>query len=155
MAEQKEEDIKVVDRRMFNADGSLRDDIALLEETAPEPLLTEAAEPPTATQAEEPVPEPLSTDEMEEDISDLNEFMEFLMQISSSAFIYLGMMEHPATGTRQVNLPAARQSIDMLLLLRAKTRGNLTGEEERFFEGLLGDLQMQFVALTNRMGGMQ
>lgn len=154
MAEQKEEDIKVVDRRMFNADGSLRDDIVLLEETAPEPLLTEATEPPTATQAGESVPKP-AADEMEEDISDLNEFMEFLMQISSSAFIYLGMMEHPATGTRQVNLPAARQSIDMLLLLRAKTRGNLTGEEERFFEGLLGDLQMQFVALTNRMGGMQ
>ncbi|HWQ32966.1 MAG TPA: DUF1844 domain-containing protein [Blastocatellia bacterium] len=142
MAENKPEEIKVIDRRMFNPDGSLRDDVLIEETSAPAP------EPARAAEA---APEPGPEGEPE-----MNEFMEFLMQLASSAFIYLGMMEHPATGTRQVNLPAARQSIDMLVMLREKTKGNLTRDEERFFEGLLSDLQMQFVALSNRAtGGMQ
>ena len=74
-------------------------------------------------------------------------FMEFLMGVASSAFIHLGLMEHPATGTRQVDLRSAQQSIGMLAMLREKTRGNLTPEEETFFEDLLADLRMQFVAL--------
>ncbi|MBL8166807.1 MAG: DUF1844 domain-containing protein [Acidobacteria bacterium] len=77
-------------------------------------------------------------------------FTEFLMGIASSAFVYLGLVEHPATGRRQVDLMAAKESIDMLVMLREKTKGNLTRGEDRFFEDLLADLQMQFVALNRR-----
>jgi hypothetical protein len=134
----------------------LRDDIALDEQAestvTPDPVIsTPAASAATAQAAPEPEP-PMPEEELPDEEMEMNEFMEFLMQISSSAFIYLGMMEHPATGTRQLNLPAAKQSIDMLVLLRQKTRGNLTRDEERFFDGLLSDLQMQYVALSNRMG---
>ncbi|MFN7947996.1 MAG: DUF1844 domain-containing protein [Blastocatellia bacterium] len=150
MAEHNPEEIKVIDRRMFNPDGSLRDDLQFEEQPAP------VAEPPAATarpetQAPEAMPE--ADEAAADEEPEMNEFMEFLMQLASSAFIYLGMMEHPATGTRQVNLPAARQSIDMLVMLREKTKGNLTRDEERFYEGLLGDLQMQYVALTSRAAG--
>jgi hypothetical protein len=148
MPEHNTEEIKVIDRRMFNPDGSLRDDV--LPEEAPAPVSQSTPSVVNAAAQTQPAPEPEPEGEPE-----MNEFMEFLMQLASSAFIYLGMMEHPASGTRQVNLPAARQSIDLLLMLREKTRGNLTRDEERFFEGLLGDLQMQFVALSNRrQGGM-
>ncbi|MBK7599162.1 MAG: DUF1844 domain-containing protein [Acidobacteria bacterium] len=77
-------------------------------------------------------------------------FTEFLMGIASSAFIYLGLVEHPATGKRQVDLMAAKESIDMLSMLRDKTRGNLTGGEERFFEEILSDLRMQFVSMRKQ-----
>jgi hypothetical protein len=153
MAENKPEEIKVIDRRMFNPDGSLRNDVLIEEQAAPTTApVSAAAPPPRAATAAAPEPD----EEMSGKEPEMNEFMEFLMQLASSAFIYLGMMEHPATGARQVNLPAARQSIDMLVMLREKTKGNLTRDEDRFFEGLLSDLQMQFVALSNRAaGGMQ
>lgn len=69
------------------------------------------------------------------------------MGVASSAFIYLGLVEHPATGRRQIDLGAAKESIDMLSMLREKTKGNLTRGEERFFEDLLSDLHMQFVSI--------
>ena len=152
MAEHNPDEIKVIDRRMFNPDGSLRDDLQFEEPPAP----VAEPQPPTAaagteTQAPEALPE--ADEAAADEEPEMNEFMEFLMQLASSAFIYLGMMEHPATGARQVNLPAARQSIDMLLMLREKTKGNLTRDEERFYEGLLGDLQMQYVSLTSRAAG--
>jgi hypothetical protein len=74
-------------------------------------------------------------------------FTEFLMGVASSAFIYLGLVEHPATGRRQTDLGAAKESIEMLRMLRDKTNGNLTRGEEKFFDDLLADLQMQFVSM--------
>jgi hypothetical protein len=44
-----------------------------------------------------------------------------------------------------VDLQLARQSIDVLTLLREKTRGNLTVEEEQLFTSVLTDLRMRFV----------
>ncbi|NBO66621.1 MAG: DUF1844 domain-containing protein, partial [Acidobacteria bacterium] len=44
------------------------------------------------------------------------------------------------------NLEAAKDSIDMLDMLREKTQGNLTRGEEKLFEDLMADLKMQFVA---------
>ncbi|HZS06063.1 MAG TPA: DUF1844 domain-containing protein [Blastocatellia bacterium] len=156
MEENKDVEIKVIDRRMFNPDGSLRED-AIQPEAPPATSTPEAPPAQASGAAAQPqaAPAPEYDEQMDGEMPEMNEFMEFLMQIASSGFIYLGMMEHPATGTRQVNLPAARQSIDMLLLLRSKTKGNLTREEDQFFEGLLGDLQMQYVALSNRAPGVR
>ena len=46
----------------------------------------------------------------------------------------------------EVNLPMARQTIDCLAMLEEKTKGNLTGEEERLLSEILYDLRMRFVA---------
>src|SRR5581483_5058197 len=99
MEENKDVEIKVIDRRMFNPDGSLRED-AIPPEAPPAQASGAAAQPQAA-------PAPEYDEQMDGEMPEMNEFMEFLMQIASSGFIYLGMMEHPATGTRQVNLPAA------------------------------------------------
>jgi hypothetical protein len=77
-------------------------------------------------------------------------FTEFLMNIASSAFVYLGLVEHPATGRRQVDLMAAKETIDVLVMLHEKTKGNLTGGESRFFDDLLADLQTQFVSMRRQ-----
>ena len=44
-------------------------------------------------------------------------------------------------------MTAAKESIDMLLMLREKTKGNLTHGEEKFFDDLLSDLKMQYVTM--------
>jgi hypothetical protein len=60
------------------------------------------------------------------------------------------MHEHPATGRPEVNLPAGQQAIEMLRILREKTSGNLTREEEDYFEELLAVLRMRFVELNKQ-----
>jgi len=150
MAEENQGSFKVTDRRLFNADGTLRED-ALIEEAAPAPspepqpaVSSGSAQPQrqfAAATAPEPQPEP---EDMEPERTMFNEF---LMGIASSAFIYLGLVEHPATGRRQVDMTAAKESIDMLVMLREKTKGNLTHGEEKFFDDLLSDLKMQYVSM--------
>src|SRR5262245_198763 len=149
MAEENQGSFKVTDRRLFNADGTLRED-ALIEEAAPAPPPEPAAAGPSTAQpqgqfATATAPEPQS--EPEDAEPERTMFNEFLMGIASSAFIYLGLVEHPATGRRQVDMTAAKESIDMLLMLREKTKGNLTRGEEKFFDDLLTDLKMQYVSM--------
>lgn len=76
-------------------------------------------------------------------------FTNFLMSIASNAAASLGLMEHPATGLRAVDLPLAKHWIDTLGMLQQKTRGNLNAQEQQIIEGLLADMRMQFVALTS------
>lgn len=71
------------------------------------------------------------------------------MSIASNAASALGMMEHPVTGERGVDLQLAKHWIDILGMLQQKTRGNLHPQEEQIFVGLLSDLRMQYVSLTN------
>jgi hypothetical protein len=75
-------------------------------------------------------------------------FINFLMSIASNAAAALGMMEHPVTGQRGVDLPLGKHWIDVLGMLQEKTRGNLSPQEQQIFTGLLADLRMQYVSLT-------
>jgi len=147
MSEENQGGFKISDRRLFNVDGSLREDAVIEEVVATQfDTIKDSPQSPSAGDltAEPPaghLPETGLADEPEQTL-----FTEFLMQIASSAFIYLGLVEHPGTGRRQVNLEAAKDSIDMLDMLREKTQGNLTRGEEKLFEDLMADLKMQFVA---------
>jgi hypothetical protein len=73
------------------------------------------------------------------------DFSSFLLGLASTALIHLGAAPNPESGGVVVDLFAARQTLEVLDLLRAKTRGNLTPEEERFFESLLTDLRLRYV----------
>jgi hypothetical protein len=74
------------------------------------------------------------------------DFTTFLMGLGSSAFIHLGDAPHPEIGQAAlVDLPLAQQTIELLAMLREKTRGNLTAEEESLFDHLLRDLRLRFV----------
>ncbi len=76
-------------------------------------------------------------------------FSAFVLGLASSALIHLGIHENPETGQVSVDLPLARQSIDVLALLRDKTRGNLSAEEELLFSSILSDLRLRFVEKSN------
>ncbi len=165
MAEDNQGGFKVTDRRLFNADGTLRDDAPVEEKTASIAATPEAPStinPVSSQPRQQPAPtasaasaasaatsaSAASAPAEDQDVEhEQTMFTAFLMGIASEAFIYLGLVEHPATGRRQVDLMAARESIEMLAMLREKTKGNLTRGEEKFFDGLLAELRMQFVSM--------
>jgi hypothetical protein len=72
-------------------------------------------------------------------------FHSFILGLAASALIHLGARTHPETGELRRDLPLARETLDLLALLRDKTRGNLTAEEERLLDSLLADLRLKFV----------
>jgi len=165
--QEEQPNFKVTDRRLFNADGTPRD---LPPEEKPEAQPTVAPEPAAAAQsaglAEEaqPTPEPevsagaaqetpaAEEEFTEEDLADARDpasFVSFLMSIASNAASALGMMEHPVTHQREVDVETGKHWIDILGMLQKKTVGNLTPQEQRMMEGLLGDLRMQYVSLIN------
>jgi hypothetical protein len=75
------------------------------------------------------------------------DFATFVLSLSHSALVHLGDAPDPE-GKRSVNLPLARQTIDLLTLLQTKTHGNLTGPEERILEQALYDLRVRFVEVS-------
>lgn len=72
-------------------------------------------------------------------------FSSFIFSLSSSAFVGLGAIPDPNTGKVEKNLPLVKQTIDLLGMLRDKSRNNLTQEEEILFDHLLYDLRMSYV----------
>ena len=81
------------------------------------------------------------------------DFYTFVLSLGSSAFVHLGDAPHPETGESvAANLALAKQTIDILDMLREKTRGNLTPEEERFMENLLTDLRLRYVERSSLKG---
>lgn len=155
---------KVTDRRLFNSDGSPRE---VPENEKPEPQPTTKAEqsnivgagaeaqsaisqPKQNDAATSATPEPAEGEDAE--VAGADEpasFVNFIMSIASNAASSLGMMEHPVTHQREVDLELSKHWIDVLGMLQHKTRGNLTTQEEKILEGFLADLRMQFVSLAN------
>ena len=80
------------------------------------------------------------------------DFSTFIMSLTSSAFYHLGDIADPETGKTETNLPAVHQTIDMLTMLREKTKGNLNEEENKLLEQLIYELQMKYVAKTKSAG---
>lgn len=122
-----------------------------------EPAKAETTIPPSdavAGSEQEEFPEEAYGDEAEiPGANDPASFVNFLMSIASNAAAALGMMEHPVTGQRGVDLPLGKHWIDVLGMLEEKTRGNLALQEQQIFTGLLSDLRMQYVSLTRNAQG--
>ncbi|MEO8435497.1 MAG: DUF1844 domain-containing protein [Pyrinomonadaceae bacterium] len=163
---------KVTDRRLFNADGSPRD-IEKFAEPAKDETVA-AAQPVAATaeaatgtagamarEEESTTAQSVAGEGSSEDIevaaddtdlpgaNDPASFINFLMSLATNAAAALGMMPHPASGESGVELELAKHWIDVLGMLRQKTRGNLEPKEDQMFEGILADLRMQYVSLTS------
>lgn len=78
------------------------------------------------------------------------DFRLFLHSLGLQALMHMGEIPRPGTEEVETDLAQAKYAIDLVQLLRDKTRGNLTDEESRFLDGLLYDLRMKYVA---RMSG--
>ena len=94
----------------------------------------------------EKMEEPLREEVLGEEVPlpEIN-FTSFIFSLSTSALIQLGEIEDPFTQRQSKNLPIAKQTIDLIGMLREKTKGNLPSEEEKFIEQVLFDLRMRYV----------
>lgn len=163
------EQIKVTDKRMFTSEGEIREEFRGVINPAAAPTAASPAEAPKAAKPapveqkpSEPKPQgapgadrraPGAGDRRRSmaDSATLPEtgFARFLEGLIIQAYVSLGMLESPyPPHARRADPPAARQMIDILSLLKEKTKGNLTPEEEDFFEAHLGELKLAFVKIT-------
>lgn len=81
------------------------------------------------------------------------DFSFFITTLSLQASISLGHIPNPATNKKEENLTQAKFVIDTLGMLKDKTKGNLTPEEERLLENMLYELRMSY--LSKNKGGIK
>ena len=72
-------------------------------------------------------------------------FAQMVMQLASTALVLMGRMSNPMTGKTETNLDDARLFIDQLEMLEAKTKGNLSAEEQHLLKQNLMTVRMSFV----------
>lgn len=72
-------------------------------------------------------------------------FFSLITMFASSAYQSMGKITNPVNGKLERNLDSAQGFIDILIMLKAKTNGNLTDDEEKIITSTISDLQMNFV----------
>jgi Domain of unknown function (DUF1844) len=77
-------------------------------------------------------------------------FIEFVMMQAQNAALFLGQIPSPQGDGPEINLDLAKLFIDQLVMIRAKTRGNLTEEETKVLNNAVSNLQMVFVEVAQQ-----
>ena len=77
------------------------------------------------------------------------EFGSIVVLLYFPALVELGLTEDPSTGERTENLTLAKRNIDLLDLLRDRTKGNLEEEEEKFLDSVLNQLKLVYLQKTD------
>jgi hypothetical protein len=76
-------------------------------------------------------------------------FSSFVISLGSSSLMLMGEKLDPQQETVPVNLPQAKEIIDLLSVLEEKTKGNLTSEEQTVLRDMLYALRMKYVSLSS------
>jgi len=154
----RKEQIKVTDKRIFTADGEIREEFrAEIKPSDP------GSRPPRAEEPSQPSPAPTAPPKnptgtqgagtSQRSIADKaanpeTPFSNFIEPLIAQAYMNLGMLPNPYQPDNKPDVAAARQMIEILSLLRDKTTGNLTTEEHDFLDTHLGELKLAFVKRT-------
>lgn len=72
-------------------------------------------------------------------------FPSLILMLATGALQHMGLIENPITKKRERNLKLAKHTIDTLVMLRKKTKGNLQKEEESLLDELVYDLRIKYV----------
>lgn len=120
----------VKDKRLFTESGEERPQ----KEAQP----SAAEEKPKIQESSQTTPEQVS------DYPPIT-FTNFVLSLSTSALFHFGDFPDPEGGKAQKNLPAAKQTIDILDMINEKTKGNLNENENSLIQGVLYELKMRYV----------
>jgi hypothetical protein len=82
-------------------------------------------------------------------------FLHLLLGLQQSGMMALGKLMNPLTRQIDKNLEAARDTIDTLAALEARTRGNLEPDEERVLHQVLTDLRMNYLDELKKTGAKE
>ena len=155
MSEEKEseqEEIKIVDRRRFDESGDSRGDAEETSEGRSQGTGAEATE--SKKVAEESSSESTSSNASQERAASgpppEMDFSSFVVGLATQALVMMGEVADPESRIVSKNLDAAKQTIDILCLLRDKTKGNLNPAEEKLITEIISTIQLKFVEHTNR-----
>ncbi len=150
--EKHEETFKVIDRRHFTGDGERRTDMAEQDKRDEEAAKKAAPPPPAATPA--PSPTALTAESAPaaagaaETLEPSHNFQMLVDFLTRNAAAMLGGMPDPRTGQAYLDLEGAREMIDMLDVLRDKTRGNLAKADDDLLIEVLGSLKLTFMEVS-------
>ena len=107
-------------------------------EKEPEQKKSTPQEKPTEERVEQKEPPPHPP------LPEVN-FSTFIVSLSTEVLFHLGEFPHPVSGEKKKDLPLAKHVIDTLNMLKEKTQGNLSEDEQKLLEGMLYDLRMAFI----------
>jgi hypothetical protein len=158
------EQIKVTDKRIFTSEGEIREefkseispaDPSAVRQAAPAPAPAPAAaaEPPAPQERRTKQEPPPGEDRRNRSIADKAQnpgtpFTDFVEPLIAQAYMSLGMLRNPYQPKPTIDVAAARQMIEIVTMLKEKTAGNLTPDEEDFLATHLGELKLAFVQRT-------
>lgn len=117
-----DKDFKVVDKRRFTESGDEKSEVKKKEE-----------------RVEKPQDSPENAHLTPVDFSTL------ILSLSTSVLLHLGEIPNPQTNKSEKNLELARHTIDIIDMLKQKTKGNLTEGEGGLIDNVLYDLRMRYV----------
>ena len=129
----KEKGFVVKDKRIFDESGETRPEDLKKEETAGD------------KKSEKKSLEKDDQARTQEDYFPEVTFSSFVLSLSTTVMYHLGDFPDPATNKAEKNLAAAKQTIDMLNMIKIKTAGNLDIDEKDLLEGILYELMMRYV----------
>lgn len=136
MEEKKEEQFRVVDRRRFSSEGKSQFESNEKRDQSPSGIeAKEESEPNTQNQHQEIDPQNMPA----------LDFSGFVVGLATQALVLLGEVPDPESGVIVKNLDAAKQTIDILCLLKDKTKGNLNQSEERLMTEVVSTMQLKYV----------
>ncbi len=138
--EDQDQGFRVTDKRLFSEDGALRPDSAREEQST--------GRPPEAPKAESsktaPVEPPPGTGAH-------IDFPSYVLSYYTQCLVLLGEVPNPYTNKTEEDLEAARHTVDILGMLRDKTKGNLTPEENQLLESVLYEVRLKYMAKVSQI----
>lgn len=145
--EQSERGFTVADKRLFNKSGERRP-AAEQPAAAPPPRTP----PPRQEAPRTSAPPPRSDTAAPPREMPPADFSTFVAMLVNNVMMFLGQIPDPVSQQPRRDLPQAKHTIDILIMLRDKTQGNLTAEEDQLLKELLPQLQMAYVSASRQAG---
>ena len=133
-------DFKVQDRRKFTEEGQLRDNSN--ESTSPH----DSSNEPSSQE-----PEKENNSDLPINDQQIEPFPSLILFLTNTAFLQMGLVPNPATNKTEKNIPAAKQTIDILEILQKKTTGNLDAEESKLLNQCVHELKMNYVKASQNI----
>jgi hypothetical protein len=153
--EQREQGFVVSDKRLFTKEGERRetgDRTATTNrpEAAESAPPQASATPPESPLAPPPADRPAAAEPPPRQEELAIDFSTYVVMLANTVMMLLGQVPDPSTQQRYLDLPQAKHTIDILMMLRDKTQGNLTAEEAKLLEDVMPQLQMAYVSVSRQ-----
>jgi hypothetical protein len=133
---EEQEGFRVTDKRSFQEDGAQRTpDVPKEEDEKTRARTSSEEESETSEEKKTPLP-PI-------------DFPSYILSYYTQGLVLLGEVPNPYSGKKEEDVDAAKHIIDILTLLKEKTKGNLSQDEEKLLESVLYELRMKFMAKSN------